>query len=195
MVTPLLVGALMLGLRLPVAATASPPVEVGSVVPKEAVITDLDGKARPFGELRGRIVFIHFYSIVCPSERAAEPKFIELQKRYADQGVVQIGVDANQNELAEGGAAYANLRDHMAKAGVNFLVAVDPGNKLTDVLGGASTPHCFVIDRDGVLRYSGALDDDPRGSKGSEARAYVRDAIEALLAGKPVAVTATQPYG
>jgi hypothetical protein len=81
------------------------------------------------------------------------------------------------------------------KAGVNFLVTVDPGNKITDLLGGQSTPHCFVIDREGVLRYAGALDDDPRGTKGAGAVSYVREAIDALLAGKAVATPTTKPYG
>ncbi|MBE3072993.1 MAG: hypothetical protein IMZ67_08460 [Acidobacteria bacterium] len=78
---------------------------------------------------------------------------------------------------------------------MNFLLTVDPGNTVTDLFDGKSTPHCFVIDKDGVLRYSGALDDDPKGQKGAQAAAYVRDAIEALLAGKPVPVTTTKPYG
>ena len=74
-------------------------------------------------------------------------------------------------------------------------MTVDPGNKVTDVLGGLSTPHCFVIDRDGVLRYSGALDNDPRGTKGASAVSYVRDALDSVLAGKPVATPTNEPYG
>ena len=72
---------------------------------------------------------------------------------------------------------------------------VDPGNKVTDILGGQSTPHCFVIDQEGVLRYSGALDDDPKGEKGEARTPYVRNAINAILAGEPVPVTTTKPYG
>lgn len=78
---------------------------------------------------------------------------------------------------------------------MNFLVTVDLGNKITDMLGGQSTPHCFVIDKDGVLRYSGALDDDPKGDKGNKAKAYVRDAIQALRAGQTIRVATTKPYG
>ena len=87
------------------------------------------------------------------------------------------------------------VAEHVQQAGVNFLVTVDHGNKVTDMFGGTNTPHCFVIDRDGTLRYAGALDDDPRGAKGAQATSYVRDAIEAVLAGKPVATPTTKPYG
>jgi thiol-disulfide isomerase/thioredoxin len=175
-------------------ARSSAPVAIGAVVPREVTFKDIDGKDHSFGDYRGKVVFIHFWSIVCPAEKAAEPKCIALQNAYGDKGVVQIAVNANQGEIA-GGPPYASLREHVQTAGVNFLIAVDPGNKLTDVLGGQSTPHCFVIDKDGVLRYSGALDDDPRGGKGAGTTAYVRDAIESVLAGKPVAVPTTKPYG
>jgi thiol-disulfide isomerase/thioredoxin len=191
MVTILLLGAFLLAPPPPAASSLT----VGSVVPKDAAFTDINGAVHTLGEFRGRIVLLHFWSVACPFERAAEPKLIEIQQAYRDKGVVEIGVDANQDELAVGGVTYANLRDHVAKAGVNFLVAVDPGNVLTDLLGGLSATHSFVIDRDGVLRYAGALDDDPRGDKGPQARAYVRAAIDALLAGTPVRVPTTRPYG
>lgn len=171
------------------------PFAIGATIPDSVALRDIYGKTHTMGEFRGKVVFIHFWSIVCPYEKLAEPKCIELQKAYADTGVVQIAINANQKEIADGGDTYANLRDHVEKAGVNFLVTVDPGNKATDLFGGQSTPHCFVIDRNGVLRYAGALDDDPKGAKGASATQYVRDAIEAVLAGKPVAVDTTKPYG
>jgi thiol-disulfide isomerase/thioredoxin len=171
------------------------PFQVGATVPGTVTFKDLDGKEYSLASYRGKIVFIHFWSIVCPYEKLAEPKCIDLQKTYADKGVVEIAINANQGELGSGGPTYTNLRNHVAQAGVNFLVTVDPGNTLTDQFGGKSTPHCFVIDKQGVLRYSGALDDDPKGIKGAQAKGYVRDAIEALLAGKDVAVTTTAPYG
>ena len=177
-----------------VAPVAPAPVQVGSVVPKDVALTGIDGKTHTLGDYRGKVVFIHFWSIVCPYEKLAEPKCIAIQNEYADKGVVQIAINANQGEL-KGGAPYASLREHAEKAGVNFLVTVDPGNIVTDVFGGQSTPHCFVIDRDGILRYAGALDDDPRGSKGAAAVSYVRDALDAVLAGRAVGTPTTEPYG
>ena len=191
-----LVALAVAGVAIPVGLRAHAPeaIAVGATIPKDVTFKDIDGKEHSFGEYRGKVVFVHFWSIVCPTEKVAEPKCINLQKTYGDKGVVQIAINANQGEI-KSGPPFSNLRDHVQAAGVNFLVSVDPGNKLTDLLDGQSTPHCFVIDRDGVLRYSGALDDDPRGVKGAETTAYVRDAIEAALAGKPVATPTTKPYG
>lgn len=174
------------------AGQAATPFQVGSVVPPDIALKDLDGKEHTLGQYRGKVVFIHFWSIVCPSEKQAEPKCIDIQKQFGDK-VVQIAINANQGELQD--ATYAAMRDHVQKAGVNFVVTVDPGNKVTDLFGGTSTPHCFVIDKDGTLRYNGALDDDPRGQKGAAATPYVRNAIQSLIDGKPVDPATTKPYG
>jgi thiol-disulfide isomerase/thioredoxin len=174
---------------------ASTPYGIGGVVPRDVTLKDIYGKDHTLGEYRGKVVFIHFWSIVCPYEKLAEPKCIQMQKQYGDK-LVEIAVNANQGELkADPAGTYASLREHVQQAGVNFLVTVDPGNKITDLLGGTNTPHCFVLDKDGTLRYAGALDDDPRGEKGAQAAGYVRDAIDAVLAGKPVTTATTKPYG
>jgi hypothetical protein len=57
-----------------------------------------------------------------------------------------------------------------------------------------TTPHVFVVDKEGTLMYSGAVDDDPRGGNDQKVN-YVKDALDALLAGKAVTTTATKPYG
>jgi len=178
----------------PQGGPALTPFEVGKTVPGDIALTDLDGKVHKLADYRGKVVFIHFWSIVCPYEKLAEPKCKELQSSYSDKGVVQIAVNANQGELKEG-PPYDKLREHVQQAGVNFIVTVDPGNKVTDVLGGQTTPHCFVIDKNGVLQYQGALDDDPKGTKGAAATPYVKNAIDAVLAGQPAPVTTSKPYG
>jgi thiol-disulfide isomerase/thioredoxin len=175
---------------------AAPAYEVGATVPDDITLTDIYGKEHTLKDYRDKVVFIHFWSMVCPYEKLAEPKCKDLQTQYADKGVVQIAINANQGELkADTTPPYANLREHVETAGVNFLVTVDPGNKLTDLFGGETTPHCFVIDRNGVLQYKGALDDDPKGAKGDAATPYVKNAIEAVLAGQPVSEATTKPYG
>jgi thiol-disulfide isomerase/thioredoxin len=180
---------------LPAAPPSPDPIQVGGVVPNDIAYTDIDGRSHTFGEWRGKVVFVHFWSIVCPTEKFAEPKFVDIQKQFGDR-LVQIAIDANQGELrSDSSAPYGNLRDRAQKAGLNFLIAVDPGNKLTDVFGATNTPHCFVIDRNGTLRYSGALDDDPRGVKGAAATPYVKNAVQSLLDGKAVEVATTRPYG
>jgi hypothetical protein len=78
---------------------------------------------------------------------------------------------------------------------MSFTVYADHGNKVADLFNAQHTPHCFVVAQKGVLRYAGGLDDDPKGEKGEATKQYVRDAIDALLAGKGPATRESKPYG
>ena len=131
--------------------------------------------------------------------------------------VVGIAINSNQGEIgpdpqaakADGGAAkekgadkekpaasdektYPKVRAKLEKAGLKFRVFVDHGNKVSDLFQAATTPHSYVIDQKGVLRYAGALDGT---AEKKDDRAYVREAIEAVLAGKEVKDKETKPYG
>ena len=187
----------------PAPAAKNEPYKVGSTVDEKLTLTDLDGKAIDFKSLRGKVVIVHFWSDRCPAEIHGNPVFKKLETYYADRkDVVLIGVVANQNELgaapakdADYSKCYTNFRDKIKETGFTHKICADHGNKLSDRFGATCTPHCFVIDAKGVLAYAGALDDDQRGSKGEAAKVYVRNAADALLAGKTVEVKETKPYG
>jgi thiol-disulfide isomerase/thioredoxin len=178
------------------------PLKVGATVDESLVLRDIDGKQYKLKDLRGKTIFIHFWSMVCPYEPAAEPKFAALIERYKGKDVVQFAIASNQGELGPEPAkdskdpGYEKIRKHVKeKTKSTYPIIIDRGNKVSDYFGGRTTPHCFVIDKKGVLVYAGGLDDDPRADKGDEAKFYVRDAIDAVLAGKDVAVKTSKPYG
>ncbi len=206
----LLSGALALPLAAQEKQTDKPPAEqqkkveplkIGATVDENLALPDLDGKTWTMKDLRGKVVFVHFWSVYCPYEVAAEPKFRALLERYEDKGVVQLAIESNQNELdfAKEGETktpeHKRVRDHVKEKGMPYPILIDRGNKVSDYFGGRCTPHCFVIDAKGVLVYQGALDDDPKGDKGDAAKVYVSDAIAATLEGKPLSVKETKPYG
>jgi thiol-disulfide isomerase/thioredoxin len=179
--------------------------KLGDTVDEKVVMRDLDGKEYKFKDLRGKVVFIHFWSTVCPYEPAAHPKFHALMDRYKGKDVVQFGVASNQNELGPEPpkdspkdmkeAEFAKVREQVKATKIAYPIIVDRGNKISDLLGGRTTPHCFVIDKKGVIVYAGGLDDDPKGDKGEAAKTYVRDAIDAVLAGTDIKVKESKPYG
>lgn len=177
------------------------PLKLGATADENLVLRDLDGKESKLKDLRGKTVFIHFWSMVCPYEPAAEPKFQALMERYKGKDVVQLAIASNQGELGPEPAkdskdpAYPDIRTHVQKTKSTYPIVIDRGNKISDYFGGRTTPHCFVLDGKGVLVYAGGLDDDPRASKGDQAQFYVRDAIDAVLAGKEVKVKESKPYG
>lgn len=186
--------------------------KLGSLVDTNISLKDINGKVHKLADYRGKTVFIHFWSIVCPYEINAEPKINKISADYAKKNVVVLAINANRSELgkapvvnvteaSDGGLKkravkpYANFHKHVKKNKVNHSVLVDHGNKVADYFKARSTPHCFVIDKKGVLQYAGALDNNPRNNMGDEEVNHVRNALDAVLAGKTVKVNSTKPYG
>lgn len=173
--------------------------KLGSTVDENLTLTDLDGKELRFKDLRGKVVLIHFWSTLCPYEVAAEPKVLALEKRWKDrEDFVILAIASNSSEIGverpkERG--YADVREHMKKKGLFFPVYADHGNKVADLFQAQTTPHCFVVDKKGVIVYAGALDDDPKGNKGEATKTFASDAVEATLEGKEVSTKETKPYG
>lgn len=180
---------------------------IGDTLAADVKLTDLDGKEFKFADARGKIVVLHFWSISCPWEKVAEPKLQQIATDYKDKDVLVLAVNANANEIgAQPDAAafaakdedkrpYASIRKHTAQVDFNHRVLVDHSGDFARLIGGRTTPHCFVIDREGKLAYSGALDNDGKGELGDRAEMYVRLAVDALRAGKPVEKPTTRPYG
>ena len=186
----------------PAPAAKAEPYKIGSVVDERITLRDLDGKELKFKDLRGKVVFIHFWSKDCPYEVKADPKTVALSERYKGKDVVCLAINSNSTEYGPEPAKdakpednYKEIRKHLAEKKMSFPVYIDRGNKVADMFNAQHTPHCFVIDQKGVLRYMGGLDDDPMGEKGEKATQYVRDAIDSLLANKEVAVKESKPYG
>ncbi len=186
----------------PVEAPKVDKLKVGSTVDEKLTMKDFDGKSLTFKELRGKVVIVHFWSDLCPAEIHGDPVTLALETHFKGKDVVILGINSNQNELgaepkkdADYSKEYPALRKKVEKVGFKHAIMADHGNKLSDLFQARTTPHCYVIDAKGVLQYAGALDDDPAGKKGAEAKVYVRDAADALLAGKKVETAETRSYG
>lgn len=182
----------------PAQAAKAEALKVGSAVPETVSLKGLDGKATSFKDLRGKVVIVHFWSDRCPAEKHADPVMKGLEQYYKGKDVAIIGIASNQNELgtapgegADYGQHYKNLRDKAKEVGLTHPILIDHGNKVSDMFQAKSTPHCYVIDQKGTLQYAGALDE--MGKEGG--KFFVRDAADALLAGKPVETKETKPYG
>lgn len=184
-------------------AEADKLLKLGATVAESVVLRDMDGKSITFKDLRGKIVAIHFWSDRCPAEKHADPVMKSLESYYKDKkDVVLIGIASNQNEIGPKPAEdedyskrYENYRKKLKELGFTHKIYIDHGNELSALFQARSTPHCYVIDAKGVVSYVGALDDNLAEDKGDAAKHYVRDAVDALLAGKDIAVKETRPYG
>lgn len=188
------------------APAAQKPITIGEALPKGLSFRTIDGKLQALDELRGKVVVFHFWSTTCPYEIVAEPKLNALSAEFATKGVVMLGIAANAGEIGakpddkafdekdEEKRPYAELRSKAKESKVNHTIVVDHEAQLGRLLDGKTTPHCFVFDKEGVLQYQGALDDDSGGKKEAPV-SYVKEAVAALLAGEKPGVQTTKPYG
>jgi peroxiredoxin len=172
-----------------VAATAQ--IQTGKPAP-DFDVKDIDGKTHKLSDYKGKVVVIESYNLNCPyvANHYKSGAMQELQREVTGKGAVWLLVSATGKD---GAAAKKEIEKN------NIAAAAwldDKAGSLGRPYGVKTTPHMFVIDKNGVLAYQGAIDDSAKPSGDPrQARNYVREAVEKLVAGKPVEVPQTQPYG
>lgn len=105
---------------------------------------DLDGRAVSSEQFKGKVVILDFWATWCPPCRAEIPGFIELQRNYADKGLMIIGISLDRAEPAV-------VKEFAERFGMNYPVLRGTG-KVTEAFGGVNAlPTTFIIDRQGRI--------------------------------------------
>jgi peroxiredoxin len=171
------------------------PADVGDEAPAFS-LKNIDGKMvsmASYPEARGFVIV--FTSNHCPFSKAYEDRIISLNTRYATQGYPVIALNPNDPAAYEADS-FENMKVRAAEKGFNFPYLVDDqgvGRKF----GAVRTPHVFVIrkeDGKNIVKYAGAIDDNAQDPS-SVTKKYVEDALDNLLANKPVVTTNTKAIG
>jgi peroxiredoxin len=170
------------------------PFRVGSETDPAVAITDISGRSQTLKDLRGKIVVLHFWSLDAGSA-AYDKALAALAADYSKKGVMFFAIDPSKADVQSGADQYKRIQDYAAKAGLSFPIVVDKTYTLVDKFGAQTTAHSFVIDAKGIVRYSGAVNDDPDGKKGDKATPQLKNALDALVAGKDVSAATTTPGG
>lgn len=179
---------------LPLATIAGPLLSATPVNPAgasraavPAALRALDGVAGP------RATVLAFVGTECPISNAYAPTLAALDKRYRSRGVRFVLVHANRSESEKKAA------DHARRYGLAALpVRMDPEQRLADAVGARQTPEVFLLDSHRIVRYAGRIDDRYVARGQARARVAAPDlerAIDAVLAGKPVAHPRTVAVG
>src|SRR5262245_36390320 len=160
---------------------------------------DTNGTVHALANLKGKTVVLEWTNHECPYtvKHYATGNMQALQQEAAGKGVVWLTVASSApGKQGYVTAAQANKLTAERQA-VPAAVLLDPDGRIGRLYDARTTPHMFVIDKDGKVAYMGAIDDTPTANHADvkTARNYVRDALAALAAGKPVPTTATRPYG
>jgi peroxiredoxin len=183
--------ALSLSLVSPVVAFAADTAEVGKPAPA-FTLKDESGKEHSLAQYKGKVVVLEWTNPGCPFVQRHYTANT-MQKTfggYDAQKVVWLAVDSTATNAPEKSAAWKKEK------GFTFPVLQDPSGQVGKQYAAKTTPHMYVIDAQGVLRYEGAIDDDPRGNKKAGTPTnYVKGAVDALLSGKPVPSATTEAYG
>jgi peroxiredoxin len=128
----------------------------------------------------------------CPYVLAWEGRIDALAREYADRGVRFVAVNSNDAE-AYPADSFDAMVEHAREAGYSFDYLYDEGQEVARALGSERTPEAFVFDADRRLVYHGAVDDSREEEEVTTP--YLRDALDAALAGEAPAVADTAPVG
>ncbi len=180
-----------------VLTTAAFAVEIGKPAP-DFTGTDITGKTIHLSDFKGKIVILESYNAQCPfcQHHYGTGAMQALQTDLAAKGIVWLVVDSvnkkNFGYLAP--EAAQKLWTEQKFAATAWID--DNAGTIGHLYGMKTTPHMFVIAADGTLAYDGAMDNNPKPfGDPRTAKNYVSAAVDELLAGKTVTVSATKPYG
>lgn len=168
---------------------------VGAIAPAFE-LQDLDGKAVTLAEFRGKTVVLEWINPNCPVSRGYADRKVMVQTAAAHPEAVWLAINSTSRKHRDYLAAAAH-KAYDAKQGIGYPVLYDTSGEVGRAYGAKTTPHMYVIDPSGKLVYAGAIDDTPSTDPAdlATARNYVTAALDAALAGKPVATTTSTPYG
>jgi peroxiredoxin len=172
-------------------------VEVGKPAP-DFTGTDINGKTIKLSDYKGKIVVIESYNSDCPfcGNQYKSGAMQELQKNLAAKGVVWLMVDSvNTKNFSYRTPEQARKESADLKIAATAWID-DSSGTIGHLYDMKTTPHMFVIAADGTLVYDGAIDNRPSPSGDPRtAKNYVRAAVDELLAGRPISISQTRPYG
>jgi peroxiredoxin len=148
----------------------------------------LVGSRVSIADLRGYVVVLHFWSADCTWSRRADVLLVYRQLTWEAKGVRIVGVASNANETE------SQIRFEMEHRHLRYPVVMDFDARTADLYKAEVTPHFFVLDRQGLIRYVGALDDASEKSRDAK-QFYLDKAVTTLLANGTPEPAYTQPFG
>jgi len=178
---PVLVGFIS------VAQAHAAPVAIGdSLAPFS--LKDYQGKDVDLKSYQGsKALVLMFIATQCPVSNAYNERMAALAKDYQPKGVAIVGINSNRQEST------AEIATHASQHGLTFPILKDVDNVKADQFGAQVTPEIYVYDAGWKLRYHGRIDDNQRGDNIQSQD--LRNALDAVLAGKEVPVKETKAFG
>ncbi|HEV3413602.1 MAG TPA: thioredoxin family protein [Puia sp.] len=187
----LLIAALLLA----PAARPFSGLPIGSSIPKADVrVKDVSGKVislQQTKETNGLLVM--FSCNTCPYVIRNQGRTKEVCAYAGRQQIGVILLNSNAGSR-DGGNSFTEMQSYAKAQGYEWYYALDDNGTVATAFGARRTPECFLFDKSGILVYHGAIDDSP-GDPSTVQRHHLREAIDEMVAGKPVTVKETRSVG
>lgn len=186
---------------MPFAAEDPKPLAIGSPAPAFE-LPGIDGERHRLADYEEDVLALVFTCNHCPTAQAYESRLKQMVTDYQDKSVAIVAISPNAPEglrLDEQGYSIVgdtleDMKIHAETYGFNFPYLYDGETQtVARAYGVIATPHVFIVDRERVLRYQGRIDDDESGDNITSHT--MREAIDALLAGKEVPLAETRVFG
>lgn len=172
-------------------------VSVGEKAPAFAGIPAAEGEkdtSLTLSDIKDDVVVLVFLANHCPVVTAYEDRIIDFANEYKGKGVKVVGIAVT----APGTAQYRTdnlpaIKSRIKDKGYNYVYGYDESGQIGKAYGAVVTPQFFVLDKERVIRYTGSMDDSQNESRAT--KTYLKDAVNAVLAGETVEESETKAFG
>jgi peroxiredoxin len=165
--------------------------ELGQKAPDFKEIVGTDDKKHSLAEYKDADAIVLIFTCnQCPVAVACEDRIVELQKSYKDKKVQVVAINVNNDP----GDKLDKMKERASAKGFNFPYLYDPTQKVARDYGAAVTPDVVLLNKNREVAYLGLIDDSPL-NEAEVKQAHLRDAIDAVLAGKKPEVAETRAKG
>lgn len=161
--------------------------EIGKRV-ENFTLEDYNGVQHSLNDYKSsKVIVLMFIATQCPVSNAYNGRMVQLFKDYSSKGVAFLAINSNKQESVD------EIKNHAKDHGFKFTILKDWNNKLADKLEASVTPETYVLNNKFEILYHGRIDDSRREQNVTSKD--LRDALDAVLSGKPVEVKETKAFG
>jgi len=148
-----------------------------------------DDTSLTLSDIKEPVVVLVFLGNHCPVVQAYEDRIIDFTNDYKGKSLKVVGVAVSDMEIDRLPA----IKNYIKDKGINYVYGYDESQAIGRAYGATNTPQFFVLDKDRVIKYMGAMDDSQNDSKVK--KTYLRDAVDAVLKGDSPEISETRPVG
>ncbi|HMS99933.1 MAG TPA: thioredoxin family protein [Saprospiraceae bacterium] len=177
-------------LNAPLAPTALKPGDTAI----DFKLKNVDGKMVSLADFKSAKGFIVVFTCNhCPYAKMYEDRLIALNDKYSKMGYPVIAINPN-DPTAEPEDSFDEMKKRAKSKGFKFPYLFDEGQKIYPQYGATRTPHVFLLNAQRIVKYIGAIDDNPNDASAVKAK-YLEEAIASLQAGKEIIPNVTKALG